>query len=135
MNIIHTSFALIRKFWMSSVFCIVILILCFMNTGPLPEAPMTNFDKLVHALMFLGLSGAVFFDNTRYLRRATNGRRVFSGSFLFPVLVGGLIEIVQIFLPYRTGDWWDFFYDAVGAMAGFLICLLINRWLRLNSSL
>jgi VanZ family protein len=48
--------------------------------------------------------------------------------------VGGLIEIVQIFLPYRGGDWWDFFFDAVGALVGFWICLLINCWLFLRKT-
>ena len=130
MNTIRTFFALIRKFWISSALCVVILVLCFVNTSSLPEAPMSNFDKLVHALMFLGLSGAVFFDHTRYLRQSIGGLAVFSGSLLFPVLMGGLIEFVQIFLPYRTGDWGDFFYDVIGAMAGFLLALLINRWLK-----
>ena len=130
MNTLRSLFALIRKFWISSVLCVVILVLCFINTESLPEAPMSNFDKLVHALMFLGLSGAVFFDCTRYLRQSIGGLPVFLGSLLFPVLMGGLIEIVQTFLPYRTGDWWDFFYDAIGAMAGYLLALLINRWLK-----
>ena len=130
MNNTPVFITLIRKFWISSALCIIILALCFINTGSLPEAPMTNFDKLVHALMFMGLSGAVFFDNTRYLRQATVGRRIFWGSLLLPVLMGGLIEIVQIFLPYRSGDWWDFFYDAVGALAGFGICVWINCWLK-----
>ena len=130
MSAIHTFIPLIRKFWISSTLCIAILVLCFINTGSLPEAPMTNFDKLVHALMFMGLSGAVFFDNTRYLRQSIGWQRLFWGSLLFPVLTGGLIEIVQIYLPYRSGEWWDFIFDGIGAAAGFVICLLINSRLK-----
>ena len=131
MNSIHPPLAFIRKFWISSVLCSVILVLCFMKTDELPESPMTNFDKLVHALMFMGVSGAVFFDNTRYLRQAIGWQRIFWGSLLFPVLMGGLIEIGQATLTtYRSGDWWDFFFDGIGAILGFLICLLINRWLK-----
>jgi VanZ family protein len=102
-----------------------------MKTDGMPEVPVSDFDKCVHLLMFLGLSGVVFFDNTRYLRRATGIRRIFFGSFLFSVLIGGLIEIVQGgFLPWRSGDWLDFLFDLVGALCGFLICLLINRRLK-----
>ena len=110
------------------------MVLCFINTGSLPEAPMTNFDKLVHSLMFMGLSGAVFFDNTRYLRQAIGWQRILGGSFLFPILMGGLIEIVQLQLPYRSGDWWDFLFDSLGAVAGCLVCGLINRWLNKSSN-
>ena len=120
----------IRKYWISMALCILILVLCFINTGSLPEVPMTNFDKLVHALMFLALSGAVFFDNTCYLRRAIGGQRIFWGSLLLPVGVGGCIEIVQTFLPYRSGDWKDFLFDCVGAILGCLIGWLINRRLK-----
>jgi hypothetical protein len=101
-----------------------------MKAGNMPET-LTVFDKLVHALMFLGVSGTVFFDNTRYFRRATNLQRIFAGSFLFPVFFGGIIEIGQEYATsYRSGDWMDFLFDVMGVAAGFLICLLINRHLK-----
>ena len=131
MNSTRTFSKFIRKFWISIAVCIAILVLCFMPTADLPEAPMTDFDKLVHALMFMGVSGVVFFDNTRYLRQRAGKQRIFWGSLLFPVLMGGLIEIGQGALTtYRSGDWWDFFFDVVGAAFGFLVCLGINRWLK-----
>jgi VanZ family protein len=99
-----------------------------MDTKPLPPAPMTNFDKLVHLIMFLGLSGTVFFDNTSYLRKHINSRRIFLGSFLFPTLLSGAIEIMQeYFTTTRTGDWMDFLFDGIGAFLGIGICYLINR--------
>ena len=130
MNSPHPFISFIRKFWISITICILILVLCFMSTESLPKTTITNMDKYVHFLMFLGLSGAVFFDNTRYLRQAVGWQRIFWGSFLFPALMGGLIEIVQLFLSYRSGDWWDFFWDGVGAMTGFWIGWLINRWIK-----
>jgi VanZ family protein len=104
-----------------------------MHTEKLPmhQTTITNFDKFAHLLMFLGLSGTLFFDNTRYLRRAISRRRIVFGSFLFPLLAGGIIEILQAHLTtYRTGDWKDFFFDILGAAAGALIALLINRCLK-----
>ncbi|MDR2683520.1 MAG: VanZ family protein [Dysgonamonadaceae bacterium] len=124
-------FVSIGRFWITLTTCIVILVLCFINVEMAPAAPMTNFDKLAHAVMFAGLSGVVFFDNTRYLRRAIRFRRIFSGSFLFPVVFGGLIEIVQGYAtPHRSGDWMDFLFDAMGVGVGLLSCWRINR--RLN---
>jgi VanZ family protein len=110
---------------------IVILTLCFMRIEPLPVAPMTDFDKLAHLLMFLGLSGTIFFDNTLHFRRRISLRRILFGSFLLPLLAGGLIEIMQEHLTrYRSGDWRDFLFDSLGAILGAAIAVLINRRLR-----
>jgi len=121
---------LLKKYGLSLLCLTVIFILCFMKTSSLPAPPVRNFDKVVHAFMFLGLSGVVFFDNTNYLRSAISNSRIFWGTFLFPTLLGGLIEIMQAYLTtYRTGDWLDFLFDGVGAIIGCGIALLINRHL------
>jgi hypothetical protein len=92
---------------------------------------MTNFDKLVHILMLGGVSGVIFFDNSFYFRKRVSGRSIFWGSFVFPIVLGGLIEIGQEYLPVnRFGDWWDFWFNVIGVICSFFICLAIN-W-RLN---
>jgi VanZ family protein len=104
-----------------------------LNDLPIDQEPMTNFDKLVHLLMFLGLSGAVFFDHTRYLRRQIKSVSLLLGSFLFPVVFSGLIEIMQEYLTsYRSGDWEDFLSDGIGTFVGLTICFIINRKLKVN---
>lgn len=126
--------AFLKKYILTIVFSVFFLYLCLMDTEPLPEVPMTNFDKLVHFLMFLGLSGCVFFENTRYLKTKISYQRIVWGSFFFPVLFSGLIEIMQEYLtPYRTGDWMDFLYDVIGAFIGFAVCLKINGKLKEKS--
>ncbi|MDR0413598.1 MAG: VanZ family protein [Dysgonamonadaceae bacterium] len=118
----------IKKYGLSILLCLVILVLCFMNVSALPEAPMTDFDKVAHFVMFLGLSGVVFFDNTLYLKLRTSCRRIVLGSFLFPTLFSGVIELMQEhFTVNRSGDWMDFVFDAIGSSVGLAICLIINR--------
>ncbi|MDR2805224.1 MAG: VanZ family protein [Dysgonamonadaceae bacterium] len=131
MNLLKILTGFILKFWISITFCTVIVVLCVMHTENLPKTTVTYMDKIVHFLMFFGLSGAVFFDNTRYLRRAIGGVRIFFGSFVLSICMGGGIEIVQQYVVrYRTGDWKDLLFDAIGATVAVLICLLINRCLR-----
>ncbi|MDR0427103.1 MAG: VanZ family protein [Dysgonamonadaceae bacterium] len=102
-----------------------------MNTEPLPEISVTNFDKLVHFLMFGGLSGGVFFENTAYLKNKISYQRIVWGSFFFPIVFGGLIEIIQEYQsPYRSGDWMDFLYDAIGVLVSLAICFKINTRLK-----
>ena len=120
----------LKKYWLSTFVILVIFILCLIDTEPFPAPPVVDFDKLVHVLMFLGLSGVIFFDSTGYLRFPISKIRIFSGSFVLPVFLGGLIEILQEnFTKTRTGDWLDFLYDVVGAAFGWGIVLLINHWL------
>ena len=125
--------ALLKKYWVSILFVAAIFILCFMNTTPLPSPPVLNFDKYVHSLLFLSLSGVVFFDNTSYFRQRVSNVRIFLSSFFFPVLLGGTIEIMQALLTTtRSGDWMDFLFDGIGAFLGLMICWAINRRLLTN---
>jgi VanZ family protein len=123
--------AFLKKYWISVFLTLIIMVLCFIDTAPLPEAPMTNFDKLVHLVMLMGLSGAIFFDSTGYLRRQIDIRWIFLGSFLFPTLLSGAIEIIQEYCtPTRSGDWMDFLFDGIGAFLGICVCFPINRMLK-----
>jgi VanZ family protein len=112
-----------------------------MSTTSLPEVPMSNFDKVVHLIMFLGLSGVVFFDNTLRLKNRISYQRIVLGSFLFPTLFSGAIELMQeyfttdklmqeYFTTDRTGDWKDFLFDAIGGFIGLAICVAINKRLK-----
>ncbi|MDR3218990.1 MAG: VanZ family protein [Dysgonamonadaceae bacterium] len=124
-----------KKYKISIALIIAILVLCFINVAPLPAAPISNFDKFVHLVMFLALSGAIFFDNTAYLKIQISIRQLFLASFLFPTLFSGAIELGQeYFTTTRSGDWWDFLFDGIGAFIGILVCLLINRRLRVAGS-
>ncbi|MDR0680572.1 MAG: VanZ family protein [Dysgonamonadaceae bacterium] len=121
----------IKKYGLSILFCAIILVLCFISTKPLPKVPISNFDKMVHLIMFLGLSGVVFFDNTLYLKNRISYWRIVFGSFLFPTLFSGLVELMQEYFPIdRTGDWMDFLFDAIGSFIGLAICMTINTWLK-----
>jgi len=121
---------LLKKYWLTALVLLIIFVLCFMKTSSLPAPPVRNFDKAVHALMFLCLSGVIFFDNTRYFRFPISKMRIFWSTFIFPIALGGLIEIMQADLTtYRSGDWFDFLYDIVGALIGWGIASLINRYL------
>ncbi|MDL2243606.1 VanZ family protein [Bacteroidales bacterium OttesenSCG-928-J19] len=119
----------IRQYGISILLAATILVLCLMDTTPLPKAPMTNFDKLVHLLMFFAVSGVAFFESSRYFRRSVSAGFLFVVSFLYPLFFGGLIEVFQEYLSAtRSGDLMDFLYDGIGAFAGFTVCLILNRY-------
>ena len=122
----------LKKYWISILIIAIVLVLCFIKLSDIPvQAPMPDFDKLVHVLMLGGVAGAIFFDNSYYFRKRVSGKSIIWGSFVFPIVLGGLIEIGQKYLTtYRSGDWWDFWADIVGIICAYLICLAINRRLK-----
>lgn len=124
----------LKTYRISFLFIILILILCFINPPEVPvELCMMDFDKPVHFLMFLGLSGVIFFDGSFHLKQKVSGWSVFGGSFLFPVVFSGGIEIAQEHLTaIRSGDWKDFLFDVTGICCGCLVCCLINRKLKIR---
>lgn len=122
------NLTVLRKYTPTIVLFVVIWTLCLMTVPELNmDLPMTNFDKLVHALMFLTVSGVVFFDTTNHLKTRISTPRIFWGSFIYPLIFGGSIEIIQSFTTARTGDWMDFLFDGIGAFCGLVACLVINK--------
>lgn len=120
--------ATLKYYWTSIVLVLMILVLCFMNPPELPvEVSMSNFDKFVHFMMFSTLSGVVFWNNTFYFKRKISSLRLFFGSFVFPLVFSGLIEIGQEYLTStRTGDWVDFLFDGIGTLLGWIVCGVLN---------
>ena len=126
--------AFLKKYWISAIVITIVLVLCLMNTTLFPAPPILNFDKLVHVIMFMGISGVIFFDSTFYLRFPISKKRIILGTFLFPIALGGLIEVLQAYLTKtRSGDWFDFLFDIVGAFFGWSMFFLINRRLQLRN--
>ena len=84
--------------------------------SPMPPASMTlGWDKLNHAGAFaaLGLSGHLGFP----------GRRTALWVIAAGLAFGGLIEVLQLFVPGRSSEWTDLLADLVGLACGALVAM------------
>lgn len=103
---------------------LLLLILVFsVGTVELEHAPveLPGDDKTGHALAFFAISSAQYWALVcfRWPSPAPAGARLrFLGASLGATLVGGGLEIVQMFLPYRMAELGDLLADAVGAGIG-----------------
>ena len=65
-----------------------------------------------------------------YLRSHTslNTKKLILWTFLAPVLMSGLLELLQAYCTggHRNGDWLDFAANSLGVLLGTLIGLLFN---------
>lgn len=95
------------------LWAILIAVLSLMPTDKLPNPGITNFDKAVHLTMYclLSLFASYGFGNQ-------NKNRFFKIA-LFSALYGFGLECCQgLFCTYRSFEWWDAFYNALGAVVG-----------------
>ena len=119
---------LIRQCPVSCLFIAVIWVLCFCTP---PHTPLDNvalIDKWTHIVMYAGTCLTIWIE---YLRshKAVCWRRLFVWAWLAPVLMSGLIEVLQATCTggRRSGDWLDFAANAVGATLAAVIGILVAR--------
>ena len=107
-----------KHLWLALLCALVVLILCVIPGQDMPQVGIINFDKAVHAIMFGGLTflfAKGFYKQTTY---AFLNHDYLVTAFLFCTLYGGFLEIVQATVCInRAGDWLDFLFDGIGALA------------------
>ncbi|WP_437780854.1 VanZ family protein [Sorangium sp. So ce1097] len=88
----------------------------------LPRAPVLPLDKITHFFAFLGLEW-LFELALAETAAASRRRAAVAGS----AGAGGLLELAQAALPYRSAEWLDLLADTLGALAGAALLLLLAR--------
>ncbi len=117
---------------LSLLLTVIIWVLCFINVPETPLENITLMDKWTHIAMYLVLGIVIFWENNRKRKRAMppvqemKKAKVVLWTFVLPALMGGLIEILQANCTggRRSGDWFDFAADSIGAALALAICML-----------
>ena len=119
-----------------SSLCIV-LIWILSLTPFFPETPFNKvafIDKWTHFVMYGGTCSVIWWE---YLRRhrVLDYEKLFFYAWLCPVLMSGLLELLQEYCTagHRNGDWLDFAANTIGVTIGVLVGLLMNRlWFKVH---
>ena len=96
------------------------------------ELPDINFlDKWTHFVMYGGTCSVIWFEYLRH-HNTLDKKKLFLWAWLAPVLMGGIIEIIQgTCTETRSGEWLDFVADAVGCTLAIGIGMIIKKmWKR-----
>lgn len=109
----------IKQYTLSFICMVVIWILCLV---PIPETPLSQInmvDKWTHIVMFGGWCTVLWLEYGLH-HQVINMKRAIPYAIIFPILMGGLIEIVQQTCTggNRSGDFIDFIADAIGVALG-----------------
>lgn len=111
-----------------SILCVVLIwILSLMPFFPETPFDQVEFiDKWTHLLMYGGTCSVIWWE---YLRnhQILDGEKIFFYAWLCPVLMSGLLELLQEYCTFghRNGDWLDFAANTMGVTLGALIGLLM----------
>lgn len=123
------------KFHGFTISCgIAILFLCLIKIPQqweIPQFQFPYFDKIVHFTMYFALSVAFILETSviRPGHKEVTLRPYFT-AFILSAIFGGLIEIIQSTLAYRSCDIMDWLADMGGALIGCLIIGLLRHAFR-----
>ena len=112
--------------------CIIVIgtwILCFIT---IPETPLSSvrfIDKWTHSLIYLVLGLSISLEYLRNTKQPSP-KFIIVWVWLMPIIMGGLIEVLQSYCTNgnRSGEWLDFFADAIGSTIAVLIGILLVRY-------
>ena len=107
--------------------CTLVLILSVINTGVLPKTDVPSADKIVHTIMYFGITLILMLNQTRYLREMISRKQMWF-AFLFSVSFGTLMEVIQHFLPWRSGSIYDFIANTIGVIIAIVVMLIATHY-------
>lgn len=101
---------------------ITITVLSGYPGNKIPKSPFLNFDKLVHLGVYFILS--IMLCYWFYTKDDKNSTSIKTSVLiiLFGIFYGGFMEMLQeyIFIN-RSGNWYDFFANTIGAFLGVIL--------------
>jgi VanZ family protein len=123
---------LLPQYWKTISVLVIILFLCLLPGNDVNKIDFLNFtyeDKVVHLMMFLGFSSALFYDLKRNTELANKMATLTFTVVAFCVLLGITTEMLQALLTSlnRDGSITDFLFDLIGSGLGITWMRFIRR--------
>ena len=120
------------KDYLFTIFIFFIIIYLSMAQPPkIGYLLFKGWDKVVHICMYGGLSGVFWLEFLlKYRKRKKKANYIFAviGGVLYPILVGGALELCQTYLTRsRSGDWMDILANTTGVFLATLIAWFFLR--------
>ncbi|MCH5310663.1 MAG: VanZ family protein [Prevotella sp.] len=119
-----------RKYPLSALCIVAIWVL---SLAPMPETHFDTIefaDKWVHFVMYGGTCSVIWIE---YFRNHSvfSASKLFIFAWLLPVLMGGLLELLQAYCTTtRSGDWIDFLANSVGVTLAAIVMVPLAVWLK-----
>lgn len=117
----------LKRLWIPIGASIAIIWVSLIPFSFLPDIEFIPVDKIGHLLAFIILALLYLWAFDSHIGGKIIANQKEWITFLITSLIGGIIEILQHYLPInRIGDWFDFFFD----IGGILIAIIIYPMLK-----
>jgi VanZ family protein len=114
---------ILKNYWKSILFTLLIFYLSFAKPTSFKDLNVINItDKTAHYLVYVAYGMILIFDFLRKNRKGYSTFAFIAFCIVSPILLGGIIEIVQeTFFKPRSAEWIDWLADVFGILTGWLI--------------
>ena len=104
---------------------LIILAFAMLTPGEkFPEVDLFNLqDKVIHLAVFIVQAYLWCGIGVRSNDQSIRNPRVLLNFLLFGIVIGGLFEFAQLYIPNRSFDWMDLIVNAIGGILGLLVYL------------
>lgn len=125
-----TVFKYLKRYPISLLtFGAIIYLSLFKPSGDVSLSLFAHMDKMVHFIMYAGLSTVIWYEFFRS-HNGTKSIKAFLAMFLIPAVFSGLMEYLQSELTdYRSGDYMDLLFNLLGIVFANIICLTLLSYL------
>ena len=124
------SFQLVRRYPLTTICMLLIWYLSFF-TPPKTELDEVAFiDKWVHIIMYGGSCVVMWGEYLRRHKPVTQLGRLLFLAWLSPILMSGLIELLQAYCTggTRSGDWIDLAANAIGVTMAAVLGMVVTAF-------
>lgn len=121
--------AFLKKYPLSLLIIAAVIFLSLFNPPKTKLDTVTYIDKIAHFVMYGGLELVIWFEYLRSHSRI-EPKKVILLAIAAPIVLGGLIELAQMYLTAkRSGEWADFAADSIGVLLGAVLgYYVLKRW-------
>jgi len=122
---------LVKSFWKSILFAVIVLLLSTMNGHEVNEIPfmsIPHMDKIAHCGMYFVFTFILLYDFSRYKVKNISWRKIISISIVVAIAFGGTMELLQeISSLNRSTDIKDFIANSFGALCAVFSFKYVNN--------
>jgi len=111
-----------KQYWKSMLFICILFYLSFAKPSTFKYAPsFINIDKMVHVFLYFIFGVLLIVDFSKSnIEKSSQSIKILT-TFVFPILIGGVIEILQeMYFKPRSAEWIDWFSDIFGIVLSYV---------------
>lgn len=127
----------LQNYWKSFLFTFLLFYLSFAKPTAFKDVNVIHLtDKTAHYLVYVAYGMVLIYDFIKMNTQNYALRSFIGFCVIFPIVLGGLIEIIQeSFFKPRSAEWIDWLADILGIFTAWLLMHFLRKHTKIFSKL